>query len=140
MRLPSLVDGAIISQWSGGGWFTIQTSASGLQFALGHDSNDHIIVPVSTGTWHHITHSWDGNQIRATLDGHEYTLNKASKPENPPYLTNSYAPFDIGATDTWNGNSRANADICCIGLWKRALSAAETTALYNNGAGLIYPF
>ena len=140
VRLLSLGDGAIISQWSGGGWFTIQTCATGLQFALGHDSIDHIIVPVTTGAWHHITQSWDGNQIRATLDGHEYTLNASSMPENPPRLTNGNAPFDIGCSDTWNSSSRANADICCVGLWKRALTAAETTALYNNGAGLVYPF
>ena len=140
VRLLSLGDSPLITQWSGGGWLNLETSASGLLFSFGHDAIDKIVVPVSTGAWHHITQSWDGNQIRATLDGHEYTLNTASMPENPPRLTNGYAPFDIGAADTWNGSSRANADICCVGMWKRTLSAAETTALYNNGAGLIYPF
>ena len=140
VRLLTLEEGSFMTQWSGGGWLNLGSSPSGLRFGFGHDCLDRIIVPVSTGTWHHVTQSWDGNQIRVTVDGSEYTLNKANMPENPPRLTNANAPFDIGCSDTWNGSSRANADICCVGLWKRALSAAETTALYNNGAGLIYPF
>jgi len=140
VRLLTLEEGSFMTQWSGGGWLNLGSSPSGLRFGFGHDCLDRIIVPVSTGTWHHVTQSWDGNQIRATVDGQEYTLNKTNMPENPPRLTNANAPFDIGCSDTWNGSSRANADICCVGLWKRALSAAETTALYNNGAGLTYPF
>jgi len=140
VRLLTLEEGSFMTQWSGGGWLNLGSSPSGLRFGFGHDCLDRIIVPVSTGTWHHVTQSWDGNQIRVTVDGSEYTLNKANMPENPPRLTNANAPFDIGCSDTWNGSSRANADICCVGMWKRALSAAETTALYNNGAGLSYPF
>jgi len=140
VRPQALEDGTILSQWNCGGWLNLATCSSGLKFAFGHDALDNIVVPVSTGTWHHVTQSWDGNQIRVTVDGQEYTLNKANMPENPPYLTNSGAPFDIGASDTWNGNSRGNFDICCVGLWKRALTATETAALYNNGAGFFYPF
>jgi len=140
VRLPSLGNDPIMGQWNYGGWLNVTTCPTGVKLAFGHDGNDNIAVPVSTGAWHHITHSWDGTQIRATVDGKEYTLNKASMPENPPYVTNANAPFNIGACDTWNSGWRVNMDICCVGLWKRALSAAETTALYNNGAGLTYPF
>jgi len=53
--------------------------------------------------------------------------------------------FD-GGTDLWVGG-RADTThryfdglIDCVGIWKRVLSAAEITALYNGGAGLAYPF
>ena len=140
VRLLALEEGNFMTQWSGGGWLNLGSCTTGLRLGFGHDCLDNIVVPVSTGTWHHVTQSWDGNQIRATVDGHEYTLNTANMPENPPRLTNANAPFDIGCSDTWNSSSRANADICCVGLWKRALTAAETTTLYNSGAGLTYPF
>jgi hypothetical protein len=44
----------------------------------------------------------------------------------------------IGSWTFSNANLRGSLDE--VGIWNRALSPAEVTALYNEGAGLSYPF
>lgn len=50
----------------------------------------------------------------------------------------SAAVFMIGAREYSGFESYFDGLIDQVGLWKRALSAAEVTALYNGGAGLSY--
>jgi hypothetical protein len=128
-------------QWYAGGWLNMEANASGLTCAFGHDGLDQIKQPLSLNTWHHITSSWDGTQIRVTVDGQERTLNRANMPENPPYVTNSVAPFIIGwLPDPFIVVPNVNEDICDVGIWSRALTPAETAELYSNGNGQVYPF
>jgi len=50
-------------------------------------------------------------------------------------VANSAGPFQIGAQ---GGGSYFDGMIDEVGLWKRVLTSAEITALYNGGAGLAY--
>jgi len=89
----------------------------------------------STGTWYNIlvTHDATANQISiAVNDG---TPNTASHTAG---VFDSTATFRIGA----RGDDVEYCDcrIDAVGFWKKVLSSAERTELYNAGNGLEHPF
>lgn len=90
----------------------------------------------STGTWYHVVawHDAAGNTINIQVNNG--TANSAATTMSP---SDTAVATTLGgrtgiATRYWDGRLDE------VGYWKRVLTAAERTALYNGGAGLAYPF
>jgi hypothetical protein len=99
---------------------------------------------VTEGAWHMVTLTWDSN-IRLYLDG---TSDAVSGRTVTPTFTGAYTEFCIGRSpsiyspapfckmDAIPGTGKGKID--SVGLWSRALTAAEITTLYNSGTGTAY--
>jgi hypothetical protein len=94
------------------------------------------VNPVFTGTWYcvHAWHDPDTDVIGIAFN--------AGTPVTAAHTTgtrNLTAPFVIGAFYTGGvGNGTFDGVIDQVGFWKRVLTGAERTQLYNGGAGLSY--
>jgi hypothetical protein len=55
----------------------------------------------------------------------------------PAAIQNTANPLSIGLAGA-NNSQYLNGRVAAFGLWKRALTASEVTALWNNGAGRTY--
>jgi hypothetical protein len=73
--------------------------------------------------------------IKIYLDG----VFKSSNPDTTVgSISSTNNGFDIG--DRSNGSFPFNGSVDEFGIWKRALTSAEISSLYNSGNGLKYPF
>jgi hypothetical protein len=72
------------------------------------------------------------------------TINISVNNNTPASLSHSTgvfdgtAPFELGRND--EGASWLNGRLDSVSIWKRVLTSAERTQLYNSGNGLDYPF
>lgn len=113
-----------------------------LSFSRGRDNvGDQIArtnVDLGTTNWHHCVLTYDGTNIEGYLDGTSIGTAAASGNGTGPATGNVSL---IGAW-TYNGNygNYHKGMIDEVGVWSRALSSTEVTALYNSGNGLQYPF
>jgi len=105
------------------GWFLLAGSGSGwsLQTSsfLGIDDS-----------WHHVAIIFDPSNINIYIDGSLIAQETAVD-----YTT---ASIKIGSYDYFSGSTSQTFDgqIDAFGVWSRALSDAEVSALYNSGNGL----
>lgn len=90
----------------------------------------------STGTWYFVVawHDAAGNTVNISVNNG--TANSAATTMSP---SDTAVATTLGgrtgiATRYWDGRLDE------VGFWKRVLTAAERTTLYNGGAGLSYPF
>lgn len=88
---------------------------------------------VVIGAWVHLAMTYDGARLRFYANGVE--AGSIAKTGAVGYSTMG---LYIGETPNGTGANRFNGDIDDIGLWNRALTAAEITDLYNGGAGNAY--
>jgi hypothetical protein len=92
------------------------------------------IVP-SANTWHHFTTTFDGSVAKLYWNGSEVGTSEYTgsilAPDNDFFALGFYPAF---------GELGLDGNIDEVGIWNRALSAAEVTELYNVGAGISYPF
>ena len=97
----------------------------------------------STGGWHHVAIVCDGtdtNMVTSYLDGvpSDTALAGVLNPSEPNAGSdNSAMPIDRIGRAASNYQSGA---IQLMGVWDRALTADEVSALYASGSGLDYPF
>ena len=91
--------------------------------------NDNI-VPISSGTWTHITVTRVSGVCTVYLNG-----NFAATGAWSNNLTET--SFSLGSIE---GYESLNGKLDEVGVWNRALSPSEVIALYNSNAGLSYPF
>lgn len=93
---------------------------------------------IDDGNWHMCTGTYDGTNMVFYING---TLHASTTTSNVTYTgywrMGSYA-LGSGWINANSGFFTGDIDEC--GLWNRALTSSEVTALYNNGAGLQYPF
>lgn len=88
----------------------------------------------STGTWYFLVGMVEAGLVKISVNGGAF--NTTAKSVTIP---DSAHAFYIGAqqpTPTFFWDGRIDA----LGIWKRALTSAEVTELYNGGAGKEYPF
>jgi hypothetical protein len=135
---------------------------AGIEWLLFYNSNDHspnqrfsaIITPdgttgarvtvdattfgnPGTGSWHYVIFSYDATNNLMEIQVDDGTIDTAS--ETGGAYASSTAPLQMGAllvsgsTEYW-----ANARMQYVGVWKKRLSTAERTSLYNGGSGLAY--
>lgn len=93
---------------------------------------------LSTATWYFLVarHDAAGDQVSICVnDGTVFTGNTGGA---VPHT--SAAEFRIGAREYLSFENHFDGLIDQVGLWKRKLSAAEITELYNAGAGRSYAY
>lgn len=85
----------------------------------------------STGTWYHLVGVHDSVANTNTLIINDQYEDSVSSVTDQPDTTGD---FTIGAFS--NSSYVANARVDAVGLWSRALTESEITALYNEGDGI----
>jgi hypothetical protein len=89
---------------------------------------------VCTGGWHHIAWTGDGSTMKLYIDGSQEGGNVASTINLNTANRVWYfgVRFGLVETDYYNGLMDE------VGVWTRALSSTEVSALYNGGTGIPY--
>src|SRR5262249_11705670 len=91
---------------------------------------------VSTGVWYFVA-------FRHDSAAKKYFLSVNAGPENSLTYTGTPnagggADFTVSGFQTGN-NYLLNGAVDALGIWKRSLSSAEISSLYNSGSGMEYP-
>jgi len=89
---------------------------------------------LAADTWGHFAVTWDGSTLHFYKDGSTAGVHKQNDGAWP--LTATSRNLRVGA-ETNTGNI-ADGLIDELGVWTRALTAAEVAELYNSGAGIPY--
>ena len=91
---------------------------------------------INDGQWHHLVGVFDGATGTKSLyvDGVPVSGSTSLATINP--LTDFYLGWD--ADNNIEPTRYLIGRIDEVGIWSRALTAAEVTTLYNNGAGIAY--
>jgi hypothetical protein len=92
---------------------------------------------LSVGVWYHIVAWYDSGSSLCGIAINDGTPNTASTTGLGP--GNETCGFAIGRPGDYTGNY-FDGVIDEVGFWKRALTPAERTELYNSGNGKTYPF
>jgi hypothetical protein len=87
---------------------------------------------VTVGTWYHLVCWYDAGDTKAHMRINDTT----SFASVTTALTQTVGHFRLGARDITGNEQYFDGVIDEVGFWKRLLTAAEITALYNTGAGL----
>jgi hypothetical protein len=94
-------------------------------------------VALTAGTWNMVTLTWDGTTWTIYTNGAaDPSITKTT--DNSVTLTSTSRTLRLGAESGSSNFFDGNEDE--FGIWSRALSSTEVTALYNLGNGLQYPF
>jgi hypothetical protein len=113
--------------------FRLCTSTNGA--SGGSTEQDSSSVDLGTSTWKMVTFVYTASAgtidiyIDGTLD-HQSTGNRTS-------LNNGTGPFALGSSFALGGQA-FNGGMDEAGIWSKALTTTEITALYNSGSGLPY--
>ena len=83
----------------------------------------------STGVWHHYVFTWDGNYLRAYIDGEQY-----GDPVEQTSISNSAGKKFLMATSSFRDNYY-HGFIDEVRVYNRALTASEILDHYNNPSG-----
>lgn len=81
--------------------------------------------------WNFVMGQYDGTNVYVSLNAGAFTVAVTGAD-----MGDTTTVFRVG-TDSNNANAYTGI-LDCVGLWKRALSAAEVTLLYNGGIGMAY--
>ena len=128
-----------VSQWqTGEGAFFIGVVDDEYVFATGHDvdvNNPTWLIdgPAELDEWVHLVGVYFGNSERLYVNG-----SMAASQSVGPIIDPSAGIFQIGTLDVGN-EFFFDGKIDAVGIWNRALSEAEVSALYNNGTGRELP-
>lgn len=128
---------------SGGREFRVlyESSTDRFRFAVSPDGTATTVVVASAAgspaanAWYFVVAWHDATANRIYIQVNDGPVESVA---HTPGVIDGANPFEIGAT-TGNGvymDGRLDA----VGVWKRVLSVAERTDLYNTGLGCDYPF
>lgn len=116
-------------------WFTQSTDRTNSTVLLWGSST--ILAYSGTGYWetgwHYYGITFDGTDLIFYKDGSSFsTMSQANTLANTAGTTlrigyDAYSTYLVGKIDE-------------VGIWDRALTSTEVSALYNSGDGLAYPF
>lgn len=85
--------------------------------------------------WKHVVVRFDQLTVKIYVNGTE-----GASVTNNSTITNSNEPLTIGNRSHTDPGEYLSGMIDEVGLWSRALTTTEITALYNSGNGFQYPF
>lgn len=142
VRMTTLGNWGMVTKWniySGSGEYAL-AYANGYGFAFNvRDSGNtttHLIVHASgvksTATWYFTTVVYDAAGPTIYINVNAGTRSSAAGPATPRSSTNA---FCLGS---YVQDNFLDGDLDQVCFWKRAISTAEETTLYNGGAGLSY--
>lgn len=149
INLPFNVDQA--NDYTCGFWFNTTNGSSGYLVDSAKNPNRFVVYldtskvtywvknntiqtsTISTSTWYYVVVTKDGSTYSLYLNGTLVTTQSAGSATTTDNNTR------LGASEDSAG-AKYTGLIDEVGIWSRALSAAEVSQLYNSGAGLQYPF
>jgi hypothetical protein len=143
---PNTSYGMVISKTSGGDAREFQTGLNTggiVEFRLFPDgtfANSLVIrtsaSSFSANTWNFFVFRYDSSAatIGISINGGAFT----SLGSIPAITQTNTNPLNLGAFVNTSGGLNYTGQLASVGFWKRALSASEVTALFNNGAGRTY--
>ena len=105
-------------------------------------SNSRIYSPITgDGNWHFIVMWYDttSRTLNLRLDN-AAGLGETGTATGTSTLPSTLIDFQIGARQFGGAQDYFDGLIDEVGFWRRVLTPAERTTLYNGGAGLTYPF
>lgn len=91
---------------------------------------------LSDATWYHLAVTWDGSTKTAKfyIDGSQFGSDQVGTVTSS--IFNASSPFVLGAFP--DAGLYTDGIMDEVGVWSRALSAAEIAELYNSGTPLAY--
>lgn len=108
--------------------FYFLVTTDGNAFSTFNSVNASSPQPAVAGTWYFLVCRFDSAAAQISI-----TVNNATPDTKTQTATfNGTRPFEIGALDSANF---VNGDVDVAMFWKRAITAAEITYLYNSGNG-----
>jgi len=113
------------------------TNANKLQATVATATETYITgaTSLTTGVWYFAVYTWDGTNINLYLNASTDTSAVAKSGT----MKTSSDLVSIGRSSVVSA-SYFDGQIDEVGIWNKALTAAEVTELYNGGAVLPYPF
>lgn len=141
VKPTTTADQALITKFgaSGSYEYSLDTDVTKFRFSVSADGTALVSISATTfgvfsvGTWYFVVARYNG--VTASISVNAGTPNTTAHVTD---IVDGTAAFRIGARAT--GTPFANSVIDEVGIWKRALSDAEVTALYNAGTGLSFPY
>jgi hypothetical protein len=119
------------------GEYNLWTSGGTLNFQVvdtaGNPTNAQSSITLVANTWYHVVGSYVASSRVSSVRVNDSASNSGAS--NPNAANQGSLSFEIGARSSALFSS---ASIASVGFWKRALTASEVTALFNNGAGRTY--
>ena len=122
-----------VREWA----IVFQTSDNRFHFGISSTGSDSQEISATTptpaaGTWYFVAVWFDGATNTQYIQINDGTIYSAVV--TPPVdRAGAFSIGSAGGTSTpWDGA------IACVGFWKRVLTAAERTILYNGGFGTLY--
>lgn len=119
--------------------FSVEGTGAGLHLTTFHDGTNVGLDGARAATldvdvWYHVAATKSGVTGKLYVDGAQIETDITGTNAT---VFNSTSPFDFGAIA---GGAAYDGMYDEWGVWSRALTSLEITALYNAGAGLSYPF
>jgi hypothetical protein len=92
-------------------------------------------ITPDTGTWYHLVMTYDGTDVRGYINGElDKSVASSGNGSGNPGEGTTIGCYVSGSSEFFSGK------VDEVGVWDRALSSSEVTALYNSGNGKQYPF
>lgn len=128
----------VIRKWSPGYALFFKATNRQIQFFTNDGSTASVIsdnnaIPNEATTWHHCVVTRTGATGKIYVDDVDVTASGTTRSGN----LDGAATFYLGSN---GANEEYNHYMDEVGFWKKVLSAAEITSLYNSGSGFAYPF
>lgn len=137
------IDSYIVSKWSTGSeeYSLGYSNGSGFIFIINNFAKfviETVVGVPSTATWYFVVAQHDSVSDLVKISVNAGTFRTAATAgQFPAAGSEGFAVGDskqAGTASKWNGR------IDEVGIWKRALSSAEITELYNSGSGRDYAY
>jgi hypothetical protein len=113
-------------------YFLFHGSAIGFNFSV-NSNGVSVGAPATINTWYHLVAWYNSSDSKCYLRVNDATTYVSAATSS---LVTTTANFRIGARGNVGTEFYFSGLIDEVGLWKRVLTSAEITALYNGGAGL----
>ena len=110
--------------------------ASALNFVTG-DGTATTATTISTGTWYFVVGGYDAGNALAFIQLNDEAMVTAAVATPAAAEAVEFRlgrDKDLAVSEYWDGAIQS------VGFWRRVLSEGDIARLYNNGAGLPYPF
>jgi hypothetical protein len=132
----------LLAKYAGAGQaeYALQTFDGSLFWSVSIDGTNFVTVSssvtLSTGVWYYVVGWHDPTANTINVQVNNGAVDSVAHATGIRDGTGTFALGRLGSAASGYYDGMLDE----VGVWKKLLSAAERTALYNNGLGLTYPF